>query len=178
MSLIIRDRWIFGTKLKPTGAGRLFPCWDEPSKKARFTIAILHHEKYNALSNMPIMHRGDLYRSDYTETHFGNTPPIPVYLVAIWLTNLNCYVKKLDIKIHVCHKLFIKEQITLALDITSKVMVYLDYEMETLFSQYTVIIIPDLPYDVSENWALIIYRYMVSYNHMYYEMYILIFISW
>jgi aminopeptidase 2 len=39
---------------KPTAARRAFPCWDEPSLKARFTITMISRKDTTSLSNMSV----------------------------------------------------------------------------------------------------------------------------
>ena len=41
------------TAFVPTGARRAFPCFDEPSFKAKFTLVINHPVTHVARSNMP-----------------------------------------------------------------------------------------------------------------------------
>jgi aminopeptidase N len=43
-----------GTQFEPTDARRLFPCWDEPSFRARFQLTAVVPENWLAVSNMPV----------------------------------------------------------------------------------------------------------------------------
>ncbi|KAG5321949.1 AMPE aminopeptidase, partial [Pseudoatta argentina] len=78
--------WIAATQFEPNGARRMFPCWDEPVLKATFNISVIHHQKYMALSNMPI--REQFKKDDFILTHFNTTPIMSTYLVAIVIISM------------------------------------------------------------------------------------------
>src|SRR5207248_7646226 len=43
-----------GTQFEPSDARRFFPCWDEPSFRARFQLTAVVPENWLAVSNMPV----------------------------------------------------------------------------------------------------------------------------
>ena len=68
------------TEMEPADARRLFPCWDEPSFRARFSVSVrLPKEGWTAVSNMPVKH------GDGGECEFEITPSMPSYLVVLAL---------------------------------------------------------------------------------------------
>ncbi|KAL6258046.1 hypothetical protein P5V15_009964 [Pogonomyrmex californicus] len=79
-------KWLIATSNSVTGMRRLFPCWDEPGIKAKFTIAIQYPEHYNVFSNTPFL------LSTLTMTRFVTTPEIPTYRIAILLLDKNDYI--------------------------------------------------------------------------------------
>lgn len=66
---------------EPAHARKVFPCFDEPSFKASFTISITHDPQYYALSNMP---RARLVtrKDGLVEEHFAPSVNMSSYLVA------------------------------------------------------------------------------------------------
>lgn len=78
-------RIALGTQFEPTDARRLFPCWDEPSFRARFQLAAVIPENWLAVSNMPVESENKLDNPEMIgaggkEIRFAITPPMASYL--------------------------------------------------------------------------------------------------
>src|SRR5438132_12258284 len=67
-----------GTQFEATDARRLFPCWDEPSFRARFQLTAVVPENWLAMSNRPI--ESEKKVSDGKEIRFAATPSMSSYL--------------------------------------------------------------------------------------------------
>ncbi len=72
---------MLGTQFEPTDARRMFPCWDEPSFRARFRLTAVVPEKFLAVSNMPI--ESETKVEGGKEVRFGVSPSMSSYLVVL-----------------------------------------------------------------------------------------------
>jgi aminopeptidase N len=69
---------MLGTQFEATDARRFFPCWDEPSFRARFQLTAVVPENFIAVSNMPIEKETKV--AGGKEVRFAATPPMASYL--------------------------------------------------------------------------------------------------
>lgn len=76
-----QDRLLGVTQFEATDARRAFPCWDEPDRKAVFSISLSVDEGEVAVSNAPEVAREQL-PGGRTLVHFADTMPMSTYLVA------------------------------------------------------------------------------------------------
>jgi aminopeptidase N len=69
---------MLGTQFEATDARRFFPCWDEPSFRARFQLTAVVPENFTAISNMPV--EKETRVAGGKEVRFAATPPMASYL--------------------------------------------------------------------------------------------------
>jgi aminopeptidase N len=78
---------MLGTQFEATDARRMFPCWDEPSFRARFQLTAVVPQNFTAVSNMPIEKQKTTGAAK--EIRFGATPPMASYLNALCAAELD-----------------------------------------------------------------------------------------
>ncbi len=75
------------TQFEFSAARRMFPCWDEPSAKATFTLSATLPANYVAISNMPIAEESaagaDASGVPLKRVTFGTTPRMSSYLLVL-----------------------------------------------------------------------------------------------
>jgi aminopeptidase N len=67
-----------GTQFEATDARRFFPCWDEPSFRARFKLTAVVPQNWLAVSNMPV--ESETKIGNGKEVRFAMTPSMASYL--------------------------------------------------------------------------------------------------
>ena len=75
-------KWMGSTQFEALDARRAFPCWDEPSRKATFTLTLTVDKDSQALSNMP--EASNIVQADgkTRKVTFLPTPIMSTYLLA------------------------------------------------------------------------------------------------
>ena len=77
------------TQFEPTDARVAFPCFDEPSMKANFTMHMTHQSRYKAWFNMPLTSREEISDS-LSISHFQTSVKMSTYLVAFIVSDFEC----------------------------------------------------------------------------------------
>jgi alanyl aminopeptidase len=77
------------TQFEPTDARRAFPCFDEPSFKVPFEIAITAPSNMRAFANTPLASDSEQRESGLTTYTFEKSAPLPSYLVALAVGELD-----------------------------------------------------------------------------------------
>jgi aminopeptidase N len=69
-----------GTNFEPASARKFLPCWDEPARKATFTVSVDAPSDRMVVSNMPIQ-TVDQISPAVKRVHFATTPKMSTYLL-------------------------------------------------------------------------------------------------
>ncbi|MDQ2918494.1 MAG: M1 family metallopeptidase, partial [Verrucomicrobiota bacterium] len=83
---------MLGTQFEATDARRMFPCWDEPSFRARFQMTAVVPENWVAISNMPVEKETKI--AGGKEVRFAMTPPMASYLNVLCAGELDMIEKR------------------------------------------------------------------------------------
>ncbi|XP_044537581.1 glutamyl aminopeptidase [Gracilinanus agilis] len=152
---------IAATDHEPTDARKTFPCFDEPNKKATYTISIVHPKEYDALSNMPSQ-RTEVLDDKWIRTVFNKSVPMSTYLVCFAVHQFD-YVEKISAKgipLRIYVQPLQKHTAEYASNITKIVFDYFEeyFAMDYALPKLDKIAIPDFGTGAMENWGLITYR--------------------
>jgi len=146
---------------EPAHARKVFPCFDEPSFKASFTISITHDPQYYALSNM--LRVGRVTRKDgLVEEHFARSVNMSSYLVAFAVLDFKYKEKTTGsgvlVRVHAPPDDY--DRLEYALETGAKVLSY----YEKLFGEpfplpkLDMLAVPDFLIGAMEEWGLVMFR--------------------
>jgi aminopeptidase N len=114
---------MLGTQMEATDARRMFPCWDEPSFRAKFRLTATVPASFTAVSNMPV--ESEKKTSTGKEVRFAETPPMSSYLVVFCAGELDAIYGEVDgVKIGVVTTKGKAETSRYALESAEKILKY------------------------------------------------------
>ncbi|XP_071646568.1 glutamyl aminopeptidase-like isoform X3 [Temnothorax longispinosus] len=145
--------FIAAADFRGIGARRIFPCWDEPDLRIKFTISIMHHKNYTALSNSPINYVST-DDNGMVWTRFKTTYNISAYHVAVVLSDLDRITENIWCRRNV------KKQIKFAQQIAEKATLYLKsiFHDAQFPPKVDHIVVPGFRDEGLESWGLVLYR--------------------
>ncbi|XP_036213132.2 aminopeptidase N [Bactrocera oleae] len=151
-------RWLVSTQFQATDARRAFPCFDEPSLKANFSLKIARPRNMTTVSNMPIVFtKPHESLSNYVWDQFAESLPMSTYLVAYAISdfdhisdgNFSAWARKDAI-----------QSASYALSVGPKILKFLEeyFDLPFPLPKLDMIALPDFQAGGMENWGLITYR--------------------
>ena len=85
---------MLGTQMEAAHARRMFPCWDEPSFRAKFRLTATVPANFTAVSNTPL--ESEQKTDAGKEVHFAETPPMSSYLIVFCTGELDAVYGEAD----------------------------------------------------------------------------------
>ncbi|KAM4706689.1 glutamyl aminopeptidase [Discoglossus pictus] len=156
-----KTKYIAATDHEPTDARKSFPCFDEPNKKATYTIAITHKQEYEALSNMPV-HESVSIGNGWKRTVFDKSVPMSTYLVCFAVHQFTSITRqsKSGIPLTIYVQPSQEKTAVYAADVTKVIFDFFEeyFNMSYSLPKLDKIAIPDFGTGAMENWGLITYR--------------------
>uniref|UniRef100_A0A1B0AGP0 glutamyl aminopeptidase n=1 Tax=Glossina pallidipes TaxID=7398 RepID=A0A1B0AGP0_GLOPL len=164
-----KERWIATSKFEPTYARQAFPCFDEPSMKARFSVTLIRptDDNYHALSNMNVLEEIP-FDAHFTETKFAESVPMSTYLVCFIISDFAHQTKLVrgmldgakDFEMRVFATANQVNKVEYALNVGVGITeYYIEYfNISYPLPKLDMAAIPDFVSGAMEHWGLVTYR--------------------
>lgn len=156
-----QKKYMASTQFEPLDARRAFPCVDEPSAKAVFSVTLVVPAHLTALSNMPeasVTTQPDGRR----RVLFQDTPKMSTYILAFCVGEFDFLedTAKNGVKVRVYAPPGRAEQGRFSLDCACRALVLYDdfFGVPYPLPKLDMIAIPEFAAGAMENWGLVTYR--------------------
>lgn len=149
------------TQLEAADARRFFPCFDEPSFKARFTFIVTTEAKNAVISNGPI-EREEQLADGRKRVHFATTPKLSTYLCALCVGELEASEERRvgRTPIRVWHVPGKGHLTTFALEAAVAALTRLEdyFSLDYPYEKLDLIAVPDFEAGAMENAGAVTFR--------------------
>uniref|UniRef100_A0A674CI77 Aminopeptidase n=1 Tax=Salmo trutta TaxID=8032 RepID=A0A674CI77_SALTR len=157
-------RTLASTHFEPTSARMAFPCFDEPSIKANYSISIRRSPAHTALSNMPVVsiERNEVLDDGLMEDRFAVSVRMSSYLVAFIVCDFRSVsaTTASGVKVSVYAAPEKWQQTHYALKAAVKLLEFYEkyFNISYPLPKQDLVAIPDFQSGAMENWGLITFR--------------------
>jgi puromycin-sensitive aminopeptidase len=149
------------TQLEAADARRFFPCFDEPSFKARFTFRITTDAEHAVVSNSPEA-RVEVLGDGRKRVEFATTPRLSTYLCALAVGPLECSETRFvgPTPIRVWHAPGKGHLTAIALEAASESLVRLEdyFDIPYPYTKLDLVAVPDFEAGAMENAGAVFFR--------------------
>jgi len=155
-----QKKFLITTQFEPIEARRALPCFDDPSKKAKFYISLIFDKKLEAISNT--LPEKIISFDKKKKVIFKETPLMSTYLLYLGIGDWHFKTSKLKdtlIRVGVCQKDKLKGA-DFAIENTKKFLTYLEryFNFKYPLKKLDLLAIPDFAAGAMENWGAITFR--------------------
>ncbi len=155
-----KERVIATTQFEPTDARRAFPCWDEPDRKAVFSVTLVVDASLAAVSNSAVAEEVGL--DGRRQVRFADTIPMSTYLVAFVVGPLET-TEPVDVDgvaLRVAHVPGKGSLTSFALDIGAHALRFFSswFGIDYPGSKLDLIALPDFAHGAMENLGAVTFR--------------------
>mgnify|MGYP001610650864 CR=1 FL=1 len=153
---------IITTQCEAPYARKIFPCFDEPDKKATFDISVIINKSLKAISNMPI--KSESIENNKRKVQFKTTPKMPTYLFYLGIGEFEFIEDAYrNTKLRVITTPGKSERGKFALEHAKKYLEYFENYSEIPYplEKLDLIAIPDFTAGAMENWGAITFRELI-----------------
>uniref|UniRef100_A0A7N8XX13 Aminopeptidase n=1 Tax=Mastacembelus armatus TaxID=205130 RepID=A0A7N8XX13_9TELE len=154
-------RTLASTHFEPTSARMAFPCFDEPTFKANFSVRIRRSPEYISLSNMPVVKTVEV-SAGLLEDQFAPSVKMSTYLVAFVICDFKSVTATtssgVQVSIYAAPEKW--RQTHYALEVAVKMLDFYEeyFNIRYPLPKQDLIAIPDFQSGAMENWGLTTYR--------------------
>ncbi|KAI0977719.1 hypothetical protein GJ496_005590, partial [Pomphorhynchus laevis] len=155
--------YLFTTKFESSSARRVFPCWDEPQFKSKFTIVLIGPYSQNYYCNMPMQSK-IVNPNDNNEVivTFQETPLMSTYLIAFVIGELS--IIEQEDAFHTLHRVIVPKgsvnngSFALKVGIDSINMLSIYFRYFFVLPKLDMLAVRDFQSGAMEHWGLVTYR--------------------
>jgi len=154
-------KYMASSQFEPLDARRCFPCWDEPSRKAVFSVVLIVPSQIHAFSNMPEKEINTLPNGK-KEIIFMESPKMSTYLVAFCIGEFDF------VQAYNAHGVLVKVYTPPGKSETGKFALQIGCDTLDLYNNFfrlpyplpklDMVAIPEFAMGAMENWGLVTYR--------------------